>query len=69
MEKLLDRKQLSERWNCSTRKIDRLRSFGLLDWIDISGGIGSRPTVRFHIDAIQEFENQNLKSIGTTPTA
>jgi len=65
-KELLTRNQLAGRWNCSVRKIDRLRTYGLIAWIDLSGGKGSRPTVRFHMDTILKFENQNLMSIGTS---
>ena len=60
---LLTRGQLAIRWHCSVRKIDRMRTYGLLPWIDISGGEGDRPTVRFQVDAIEEFEKRNLKKI------
>lgn len=60
---LLTRDQLATRWNCSLRKVDRMRTYGLLPWIDISGGEGDRPTVRFHVDMIEEFEKRNLKKI------
>lgn len=63
--RLLTRGQLANRWNCSVRKIDRMRKYGLLPWIDINCGEGSRPTVRFQTSAIQDFESKNLMSINT----
>ena len=65
-KELLTRDQLAARWNCSVRKIDRMRTYGLLPWIDISGGEGDRPTVRFAISSIEEFESSNLMSIKIT---
>lgn len=63
---LLTKGQLATRWNCSERKIDRMRTYGVLSWIDLSGGEGNRPTVRFSVSSIEEFEKQNLMSINTT---
>lgn len=67
-EILLTREQLATRWNCSVRKLDRMRTLGLLEWIDITGGLGHRPTVRFPISMIHEFENRNLMSTNTHQT-
>lgn len=64
-ENLLTRDQLATRWSCSVRKIDRMKKYGLIPWIDISGGIGTRPTVRFPVTLIEEFETRNLKKILT----
>jgi len=66
---LLTRSQLAKRWNCSVRKIDRMRDLGLIPWIDLSAGKGSRATVRFKNTTIIEFETQNSKSIDTTAQA
>ena len=60
---LLTRSQVAEHWNCSVRKVDRLRKLGLLNWIDLTGGIGARPVVRFNPEQIAEFENDNLMDI------
>ena len=62
-ETLLTRSQLAQMWNCSPRKIDRLRKSGQLVWIDLTGGSGSRPQVRFKFEHVIEFENRNLMNI------
>ena len=41
------RRQLSERWNVSLVTVDRMRASGRLPWIDLSGGTGKKPLVRF----------------------
>jgi hypothetical protein len=50
------RQALSARWNTSTRTIDRLRQAGKLPWIDIAGGRGTRPIVRFTLADVQAYE-------------
>jgi hypothetical protein len=55
------KKGLANRWNCSTRKIDRLRKAGKLAWIDISGGLGGRPMVRFRMEDIIDYEKRFLQ--------
>jgi hypothetical protein len=55
-ESLLTRQALKERWNIGLRTIDRLRQSGKLAWVDISGGRGARPIVRFALADITEFE-------------
>ena len=62
-DQLFTRGQVAKRWNYSIRTIDRMRMLGVLPWIDISGGRGKRPTVRFSLNVIQEFENKNLKAV------
>ncbi len=52
----LSREALALRWNTSTRTIDRLRQAGKLPWIDIAGGRGARPIVRFRAEDVQAFE-------------
>jgi hypothetical protein len=54
----LKRFDLARRWNCSTRKVDRLRKEGLLAWVDLSQGRGGRPCVRFNIEDVEAFERQ-----------
>jgi hypothetical protein len=63
------RNQLAKRWKCSVRKIDRLRTYGLIAWIDLSGGKGTRPTVRFRMETILAFETKNLMSISMPSTS
>ena len=60
---LLTRNHLAKRWLCSTRKVDRLRKSGQLAWIDLTGGKGKRPVVRFKVEHILEFEKRNLMDI------
>lgn len=60
--KLLTRQELAERWATSIRTIDRRRKFGLIRWVDLSGGVGSRPMVRFRLSDVEHYENQmNMK--------
>jgi len=53
---LLTRNDLRQRWSVGLRMVDRLRKSGKLPWIDVSGGRGSRPTVRFRLHDIETFE-------------
>jgi hypothetical protein len=53
---LLTRETLRQRWGVGLRMVDRLRKANKLPWIDVSGGRGSRPTVRFKLDDVVEFE-------------
>jgi hypothetical protein len=55
---MITRHQLSKRWRVSTRTIDRKRQAGEIPWIDLSGGRGCKPIVRFCLDDVQEFEKQ-----------
>jgi len=50
------REALASRWNTSTRTIDRLRQAGKLPWIDIAGGRGARPIVRFSVNDVKAYE-------------
>jgi hypothetical protein len=59
---MFTKKGVANRWNCSTRKIDRLRKAGKLAWVDISGGLGSRPMVRFRVEDILVYEEHFLQS-------
>ena len=54
----LTRPNLARRWNCSIRKVDRLRKEGLLPWVDLSQGRGGRPCVRFNMEDIEAYERQ-----------
>lgn len=63
MEEFYSRQQLAKRWNCSTRKIDRLRNLGLLPWLDLTAGLGKKPLVRLHLEDILAFEAKYLMKI------
>ena len=54
----LTRQDLANRWQTHTRTIDRLRNAGLIPWVDISGGKGRRPIVRFHLKDVEAYENR-----------
>jgi len=56
LDQHFSRQALAQRWNTSTRTIDRLRMAGKLPWIDIAAGRGARPIVRFTLPDIQQFE-------------
>jgi hypothetical protein len=55
-ERHFSRQALAQRWNTSTRTIDRLRQAGKLPWIDIAGGRGARPIVRFTLTDVEQYE-------------
>ena len=55
---MLTRFNVAKRWQCSTRKVDRLRKQGLLAWVDLSQGRGGRPCVRFRLEDVEEYERQ-----------
>jgi hypothetical protein len=57
MERHLTREQLASRWNVSVRTVDRLRQRGQLSWVDVSGGAGARPLVRFSLREIEAYES------------
>jgi hypothetical protein len=56
--KMLTRHDLAERWSTSIRTIDRRRKFGLIRWIDLSGGRGGRPIVRFRLSDVEHYEEK-----------
>ena len=58
---LLTRHDLAKRWTTSLRTIDRRKKLGLLRWIDLSGGIGSRPMIRFRLSDVEEYEKKMSK--------
>lgn len=58
---LLTRDDLAKRWSTSLRTVDRRKKYGLLPWIDLSGGIGSRPMIRFRLTEIEEYEAKGSK--------
>jgi hypothetical protein len=62
----LTRSDLAERWKTSARTIDRKRKDGLLPWVDIAGGSGSRPLVRFRLPEIEEYEERMSQRISQT---
>ena len=57
IEHHLTRQQLARRWSVSVRTVDRLRQKGQLPWIDLSGGSGARPVVRFRVSEIEDYES------------
>lgn len=64
MDGLFNRKELALRWGCSTRKIDRHRKRGELPWLDLTVKLGKRPSVRFKMEDILEFEEKcKMKTI------
>jgi hypothetical protein len=54
----LSRDQLAERWGISPRTVDRMRMDGRIPWLDLSGGKGNRPLVRFKLDDILAYEER-----------
>jgi hypothetical protein len=58
---LLTRHDLAKRWTTSVRTIDRRKNLGLIPWIDLSGGIGNRPMVRFRLSDVEEYEKKMSK--------
>jgi hypothetical protein len=60
----LSREALALRWGTSTRTVDRLRQAGKLPWIDIAGGRGARPLVRFALDDIEAYERSMRQAPG-----
>lgn len=58
-QEFFTRYMLAQRWQCSERKVDRLRKEGLLPWIDLSAGKGLKPMVRFKIEDVVNFEKEN----------
>ena len=63
MQEHFTRKKLAGRYDVSVRTIDRWRKQGLIGWLDLSGGRGQRPTVRFTLEAVLEFEQNCLMDI------
>ncbi len=63
MTEHFSRQALAQRWNTSTRTIDRLRQAGKLQWIDVSGKRGTRPLVRFTLADVEAFE-QTMRQSG-----
>jgi len=57
--KLISRKQLANRWSVTAKTIDRLRRRGILPWVDISSGKGSKPLVRFRLHDVVDYEFRN----------
>lgn len=65
---LITRTELAKRWRVDAKTIDRMRQAGVLPWIDISGGRGARPIVRFAVADVTAFEGRGLHS-GTADDA
>jgi hypothetical protein len=61
---MLTRKELAQRWRTTPRTVDRRRMLGLLPWIDLTQGRGSRPQIRFRLEDIVEYERQARMSFG-----
>lgn len=59
--KLITRSELAKRWNTSERTVDRRRKVSLIPWIDIAGGCGKRPLVRFRLQDIEEYEARMMQ--------
>jgi hypothetical protein len=38
--------------------LDRLRQDGRIPWLDVAGGQGARPIVRFRLADVQTYEDQ-----------
>jgi hypothetical protein len=53
---LLTREALAARWSVSLRTVDRLRQNGHLPWVDINGGRGRKPLVRFCLADVESYE-------------
>ena len=58
---MFTRKTLAKRWGTSERTVDRKRKLGLIPWIDIAGGQGKRPLVRFRMQDIEEYETRMMQ--------
>jgi|YNPNPStandDraft_1061719.scaffolds.fasta_scaffold306950_1 hypothetical protein len=63
-EKLETRAGLAKRWKVTERTVDRKRKLGLIAWIDIAGGRGKRPCVRFRMEDILAYESRMLQNVG-----
>jgi hypothetical protein len=59
----LTRQELAVRWKTSVRTIDRRRELGLIPWVDLAGGKGSRPCVRFKLSDIEQYEEKMTMNI------
>lgn len=55
---LLTRYALAKRWGTSVRTVDRRKDYGLLPWIDLAGGRGNRPMVRFQLSDVERYEEK-----------
>lgn len=54
----ITREGLARRWSVSVRTIDRRRRDGILAWVDLNNGRGSKPIVRFPLKTIEEYEQR-----------
>jgi hypothetical protein len=57
-DQLISRQGLATRWDCSCRTVDRLRSRGLIPWVDLVAGKGSKPLVRFRLQDVLAYEQR-----------
>ncbi len=64
MTQHLSRAALATMWHVSIKTIDRLREADKLPWVDLSGGRGTRPLVRFKIEDVEAFEQSMRQSQG-----
>jgi predicted DNA-binding transcriptional regulator AlpA len=58
IDRLLTKNEVAQRWQQSKQTVDRHRRLGQLPWIDLSGGIGVRPVVRFRLSDIEQYEEK-----------
>jgi hypothetical protein len=54
----LTREAVAARWSVSVRTVDRLRQDGSLPWVDLRGGRGGKPIVRFPIADVEDYEQR-----------
>ncbi len=55
---LLTREAIAARWSVSLRTVDRLRQNGHLPWVDLNGGRGRKPLVRFCLEDVESYEQR-----------
>jgi hypothetical protein len=59
----LTREAVATRWSVSTRTVDRRRQDGILPWVDLNGGRGRKPIVRFLLKHIEDYEQKGRLEI------
>ena len=57
MDTLLTKNDVARRLCIGKQTVHRLRQSGRLPWIDVSGGRGKRPIVRFRAEDVIKFES------------
>ena len=60
----LTREAVAARWSVSIRTVDRLRQDGSLPWVDLRGGRGAKPIVRFSLKDVEEYEQKARLACG-----